>query len=99
MLRAVAPPEIGDTARRAFYLGGIAHILEMDDLHRNSVTHPGCVVIPAAWAVAEERSLGGHAFLKAVLAGYEACCRGGMAGGQAHYPGLHNSSTLRPVGS
>ena len=83
MLGAVAPPESGDTARRAFYLGGLSHILEMDDLHRESVTHPGCVVIPAAWAIAEERDLGGRAFLKAVLTGYEACCRIGMAVGKA----------------
>jgi 2-methylcitrate dehydratase PrpD len=99
MLRAVAPPETGDTARRAFYLGGLSHILEMDDLHRNSVTHPGCVVIPAAWAVAEEQGLGGHAFLKAVLAGYEACCRVGMAVGKAHYRVWHNTSTCGPFGS
>jgi hypothetical protein len=26
---------------RAFYLGGLSHILELDDLHRTSVTHPG----------------------------------------------------------
>jgi 2-methylcitrate dehydratase PrpD len=99
MLRAVAPPESGDTARRAFYLGGLSHILEMDDLHRNSVTHPGCVVIPAAWAIAEERGLGGHAFLKAVLAGYEASCRVGMAVGKAHYRVWHNTSTCGPFGS
>lgn len=99
MLKAVAPPESGDTARRAFYLGGLSHILEMDDLHRDSVTHPGCVVIPAAWAIAEERDLGGRAFLKAVLAGYEACCRVGMAVGKAHYRVWHNTSTCGPFGS
>ncbi|HWA41611.1 MAG TPA: MmgE/PrpD family protein [Hypericibacter adhaerens] len=99
MLRAVAPPESGDTARRAFYLGGLAHILEMDDLHRQSVVHPGSVVIPAAWALAEERNLGGLAFLKAVLAGYEACCRVGMAVGKAHYRIWHNTSTCGPFGS
>ncbi|GIL00226.1 MAG: hypothetical protein BroJett030_01250 [Alphaproteobacteria bacterium] len=99
MLRAVAPPEKGDTARRAFYLGGLVHILEMDDLHRGSVVHPGSVVVPAAWAVAEERDLGGHAFLKAVLAGYEACCRIGMAVGKAHYRVWHNTSTCGPFGS
>ena len=27
------------SARRAFYLGGISHILEMDDLHRE-LRHP-----------------------------------------------------------
>lgn len=99
MLGAVAPPETGDTARRAFYLGGIAHILEMDDLHRDFVTHPGSVVIPAAWAIAEDRDLGGRAFLKAVLAGYEACCRVGMAVGKEHYRIWHNTSTCGPFGS
>ena len=99
MLAAVAPPEHGDTARRAFFLGGIAHILEMDDLHRDSVTHPGCVVIPAAWAIAEERGVGGRPFLKAVLEGYEACCRVGMAVGKAHYRVWHNTSTCGPFGS
>lgn len=99
MLKAVAPPERGDTARRAFYFGGLAHILEMDDLHRDSVTHPGCVVIPAAWAVAHEHDLGGKAFLKAVLAGYEACCRVGMAVGKQHYRIWHNTATCGPFGS
>ena len=71
----------------------------MDDLHRDSVTHPGCVVIPAAWAVADDRDLGGVAFLKAVLAGYEACCRVGMSVGKAHYRVWHNTSTCGPFGS
>lgn len=99
ILAAVAPPRTTDTARRTFYLGGLSHILEMDDLHRDSVTHPGCVVIPAAWAIADARDLGGRAFLKAVLAGYEACCRVGMAVGKAHYRIWHNTSTCGPFGS
>jgi 2-methylcitrate dehydratase PrpD len=99
MLQAVAPPQTSDSARRAFYLGGLAHILEMDDLHRDSVVHPGSVVIPAAWVIAEERDLGGRAFLEAVLAGYEACCRVGMAVGKAHYRVWHNTSTCGPFGS
>ncbi|WP_137929649.1 MmgE/PrpD family protein [Mesorhizobium comanense] len=99
MLKAVAPPERADTARKAFYLGGLSHILEMDDLHRDSVTHPGSVVIPAAWAVAHDQDLGGEAFLKAVLAGYEACCRIGNSVGKKHYRVWHNTSTCGPFGS
>jgi 2-methylcitrate dehydratase PrpD len=99
ILKVVASPEHGDTARKAFYLGGLSHVLEMDDLHRDSVTHPGCVVIPAAWAVATQRDLGGRAFLKAVLAGYEACCRVGMSVGKTHYRVWHNTSTCGPFGS
>ncbi|MEZ5922921.1 MAG: MmgE/PrpD family protein [Hyphomicrobiaceae bacterium] len=99
MLSAVAPVEHGDTARRAFLLGGLSHILEMDDLHRDSVTHPGSVVIPAAWAVAAERGIGGRRFLEAVLDGYEACCRVGMAVGKGHYRIWHNTSTCGPFGA
>lgn len=99
MLERVAPPLQSDMARRAFFLGGIAHILEVDDLHRASVTHPGCVVVPAAWAIADAHDLGGRAFLAAVLAGYEACTRVGMAVGKAHYRVWHNTSTCGPFGS
>lgn len=36
MLRTIAPPASSDVARRAFLVGGLAHTLEMDDLHRDS---------------------------------------------------------------
>lgn len=93
ILAVVAPPQHADITRRTFYFGGLSHILELDDLHRSSVTHPGCVVIPAAWATAESLNAGGRAFLTAVLAGYEACARIGMAVGKAHYRVWHNTST------
>jgi 2-methylcitrate dehydratase PrpD len=88
-----------DAGRQAFLFGALAHVLEMDDLHRESVTHPGCVVVPAAWAVATERGADGHDFLKAVLAGYEAVCRVGNAVGQAHYKVWHNTATCGPYGA
>ena len=99
ILAAVAPPQSSDTARRAFYLGGLSHILEMDDLHRDSVTHPGCVVVPAAWALAARHGSGGVALLKAVLWGYEAATRVGMAVGPEHYRIFHNTATCGPFGS
>jgi 2-methylcitrate dehydratase PrpD len=88
-----------DTGRRAFLFGALAHILEMDDLHRESVTHPGCVVVPAAWAVAADRGSDSRDFLRAVLAGYEAVCRIGNAVGKAHYKVWHNTATCGPYGS
>lgn len=99
MLSMVAPAAAGDVARRAFLLGGLAHMLEMDDLHRQSVTHPGCVVVPAAWAIADARGVRGRTFLKAVLEGYEACCRIGNAVGKAHYRIWHNTATCGPFGA
>ncbi|MDS4027369.1 MAG: MmgE/PrpD family protein [Candidatus Contendobacter sp.] len=93
---AVAP---ADAARRAFLLGALTHILETDDLHRASVVHPGCVVVPAAWAVAAREGIRGHAMLRAVLWGFEAATRVGMAVGPSHYRLWHNTATCGPYGS
>ena len=43
--------EIPDTSRKVLFMGALMHILEMDDLHRRSVVHPGCVVIPTVIAI------------------------------------------------
>ncbi|MDY0873816.1 MmgE/PrpD family protein [Dongia rigui] len=99
ILAKISPPKVDDVDKAAFYVGGVSHILEMDDLHRASVTHPGSVVIPAAWAFAHLCDLRGKAFLHAVLAGYEACTRVGMAVGKEHYRVWHNTATCGPFGS
>lgn len=88
-----------DPSRLAFLMGGLCHILETDDLHRESVVHPGCVVIPAAWALAKERRVSGREFLVSVLQGFEATTRVGMAVGPAHYRIWHNTATCGPYGS
>ena len=41
-----------DTSRKVLWLRSLMHILEVDHLHRRSVVHPGCVVIPAVLALA-----------------------------------------------
>jgi len=89
----------GDSGRTALLLGGLTHILEMDDLHRTSVVHPGCVVVPAAYALASKTGAGGINFLQAVLHGFEATCRIGMAVGQEHYRIWHSTATCGPFGS
>ncbi|NQU55919.1 MAG: MmgE/PrpD family protein [Rhodospirillales bacterium] len=89
----------GDAGRMALLQGGLTHILEMDDLHRASVVHPGCVVVPAAFALAFETGVGGVGFLSAVLQGFEATCRVGMAVGQEHYRIWHSTATCGPFGS
>ena len=88
-----------DAASQAFLLGGLAHILEMDDLHRDSVTHQGCVVVPPAWAVAGSMKLDGSSFLKAILQGYEIGARIGMSVGKEHYRLWHNTATCGPFAS
>ena len=104
LLRWAGQADSGDPAgrdcgRRALLIGALSHILEMDDLHRASVVHPGCAVVPAAWALAARHGSGGVALLKAVLWGYEAATRVGMAVGPEHYRIFHNTATCGPFGS
>jgi len=89
----------GDSGRQALAVGVLTHILETDDLHKASVTHPGCVIVPAALAVAAREKSDATGFLTAVLQGYEACCRVGNAVGPAHYRIWHNTATCGPYGS
>jgi 2-methylcitrate dehydratase PrpD len=95
----VASQTNNDAARQAFVAGGLAHILELDDLHRTSVTHPGCVVVPASIAVSVREGASGLELLKSVLHGFEAMCRVGMAVGREHYRIWHNTATCGPFGS
>lgn len=88
-----------DAGRRAFLAGALSHITETDDLHRGSVTHPGCVVVPVALALGERDGHSGRDILTAVLKGYEAMCRIGRTVGPAHYRIWHNTATCGPFGA
>jgi 2-methylcitrate dehydratase PrpD len=63
--------------------GIAAHSNELDDTHEKSLTHPGCVVIPAALAVSTLETTG-QEFLTAITAGYEAIARIGQASDPTH---------------
>ena len=88
-----------DLKRRAFLMGALTHITETDDLHRASVTHPGCVVIPAVLSLGEKTVASGEQMLRAILHGFEAMCRIGTGVGPAHYRIWHNTATCGPFGS
>lgn len=87
-----------DAGRRALAMGGLMHVLEVDDLHKASVVHPGCVTIPAALALAKDLRPDGPAFLAAVLQGFEACTRVGMSVGRRHYRTWHSTATCGTFG-
>jgi len=98
--RAIAPEgdlEKLDIARKAFLLGSLCHILEVDDLHRASVVHPGCIVAPVIFSLGQQAE--GRQALKAFLWGVEATTRVGMAVGPEHYQIWHNTATCGPFGS
>lgn len=88
-----------DAGRDSLLAGALCHILETDDLHRASVTHPGCVVVPAVFSLARRHRLSAGDLLRAILQGFEAMCRVGMAVGSEHYRIWHNTATCGPFGS
>jgi 2-methylcitrate dehydratase PrpD len=51
--------------------GMLAHADETDDSHAPSQCHPGCAVVPAAFAVGEQFVISGEHFLRAVALGYD----------------------------
>ncbi len=88
-----------DIEGHVFLAAALSHVTETDDLHAASVTHPGCVVIPTAWLVGRGVRVSGHAFLHAVLSGYEVMTRVGEALGPAHYRTFHNTATAGVFGA
>jgi 2-methylcitrate dehydratase PrpD len=89
-----------DLLDAAFLGGTAAHGIELDDGYRHGSAHCGCVVIPAALAVAYDRHASGRALIEAVVAGYET----NIALARACAPdlrqrGFHPTSAVGPFGA
>lgn len=76
-----------------------AHVLEMDDLDRESISHPAAPIVAAALAVAEREGASGDALLDAIAIGYEASIRTGEALGPTHYDYWHTTGTAGVIGA
>jgi 2-methylcitrate dehydratase PrpD len=74
--------------------GASAHAFELDDVHEEAISHPGAVVIPVALAVAEELDASGRDLSEAIVVGYEAMGRAGLAVG----PAAHMLGGFHPTG-
>src|SRR5258705_950498 len=89
-----APPQA------AFANGALAHGLDFDDTHADSVCHTSAVLVPAVLALAESEHLSGRAILTALVAGYEGMIRIGMAApGRFHARGWHATGTCGAFGA
>jgi 2-methylcitrate dehydratase PrpD len=96
--RGEASLALGRKATRraaAFINGAAAHTLEVDDIFRDGIYHPGAPTIAAAHAVAADQKT----FLRAVVVGYEISTRIGAAMGRAHYKYWHNTGTIGGFGA
>ena len=80
--------------------GAIAHALDYDDVNLAMPGHPSVAILPALLALAEARRASGKAVIAAFVAGYETCCRVGMALRPGHYTrGFHATGTVGAFGA
>lgn len=97
--RVIGGPRAGPMAA-ALANGPAGALLEMDDVDRRGLLHPGPVVIPAALAAAEVEGLDdGAALLDAVVRGYEAMIRVGRAVGPHHAARFHVTASCGGFGA
>ena len=93
------PSEVLASRRRtsplfaALVNGATSHVVEQDDLHNESVFHPGTVVFPAALAAAQQTGASGRDFITASVVGYETGVRVGTFLGRSHYQVFHTTGT------
>ena len=72
--------------------GMFAHADETDDFEPVTKAHPGCAVVPAAFAMAEREGRSGMELLRAVTLGYDVCCRFLLALGPDLVRATHRSA-------
>lgn len=87
------------SAQEAAFANGVAaHGIDFDDTHK--FVHPGCAVVPATMAIAEQKNISGAAFLAGLAAGYEVSIRVAFAAGVAHRNrGFHPTGTCNVFGA
>jgi 2-methylcitrate dehydratase PrpD len=85
-----------DVLTRAALLG---NLVEMDDVHRTALLHPGPVVWPAALSAVRDENAKMDALLDAAVRGYEAVIVVGETLDAFHYARWHNSSTAGGFGA
>lgn len=98
LAKAMSPVAM-DAQSAALALGGLGNVLEMDDLHRASILHPGDTICAAALAVGLRRPTSGAALLTAIVRGYEMGIRIGTAVATGGYTPFYNSGTCGVFGA
>jgi 2-methylcitrate dehydratase PrpD len=80
--------------------GAIGHALDYDDVNLAMPGHPSVAILPGLLALAEQRRSSGREVIAAFVAGYETCCRVGMAMRPGHYGrGFHATGTVGAFGA
>lgn len=92
-----------DAQGAALAFGTLGNVLEMDDLHRAAILHPGNTTCAAALGVGLHNSTSnptsGTTLLNAIVRGYEAAIRIGTAAAAGGYAPFYNSGTCGIFGA
>ncbi|QKS00582.1 MmgE/PrpD family protein [Sphingomonas sp. CL5.1] len=84
----------------AFVNATFGHAFEYDDAHRESASHPGACVVPAALAMGEETGASADETLAAMVVGYEVYTRiGSLAAPELLSRGYHPHCMLANFGA
>ncbi|HUG63101.1 MAG TPA: MmgE/PrpD family protein [Methylomirabilota bacterium] len=74
--------------------GQMGHVLDFDDTHMGGVVlHASSAILPALFALGEQRRIGGRDLIAAYAAGFEAGVRAGQATPDHHAGGWHLTGT------
>jgi 2-methylcitrate dehydratase PrpD len=89
------------SALDAALVNGVAsHALDFDDMNNTLGGHPSAPILPALFALADERPASGRAFIAAYVAGFETECKLGLGVHFHHYTkGWHPTATLGVFGT
>ena len=80
--------------------GVAAHALDFDDMNNTLGGHPSAPILPALFALADERPVSGRTFIAAFVAGFETECKIGAGVHFHHYTkGWHPTATLGVFGT
>jgi 2-methylcitrate dehydratase PrpD len=91
---------VGRLAKGGFVNDDVAllgNVLEMDDVHRTALLHPGPVIWPSALWWEYDTSF--DDILEAAVVGYEAMIAVGATFDSYHYAGWHPTSTAGSIGA
>ncbi len=80
--------------------GTMSHVLDYDDAHSGTRSHPSAPLVPALLSVAEWRKQSGSELITAFVAGFEVSTRIGLILGKSYYEsGWHATSILGRFGA
>lgn len=82
-----------DYISAAYANGMLGHVLELDDVHKSSISHPGAIAVPVALATGEAENADIKDFFSGIAAGYEIMIRLGDALNPSLYEYWHTTGT------